>query len=81
MNKRSPVTIILLGGGLLISAHAALLGAGGLFYGISTYPAQAEYGDVMLLVFTAGTGLVSLIAGLVGVGWCIDRISVLRRKH
>lgn len=80
MNNRLPVTMILLGGGLLLSALAALIGAGSLFYGISRYPAQACYDDVMRLAFTAGPGLVSLIAGFVGVIWCIGRIRALWRE-
>jgi len=77
MNRRSPVTIVVLVGGLLLFALAALLGASSLFWGISTYPAHPCYGDVMRLAFSAGPGTVSLVVGVGGVIWCIGRIKAL----
>ncbi len=81
MNRRSPVTMILLGGGLLLSAIATLIGA--YFLGLAFWEFLPDYACYVVYMFwwSVVLGLVLLIPGILGLRACIRRIRALRGGH
>ncbi len=79
MKKRSPVTIFLLGWGLVISAVTALVGARYLIMAFGW--ASGGFYDSYILtgfLYGAGLGLLFLVPGIVGLALGIKRIRILR---
>jgi hypothetical protein len=79
VKKHSPKAIILLGGGLLLSAIAVLLGAGSLILALSIL-ADGFYDNYVVWGFlmAAGLAVVLLVPGIIGLRACIRRFRAMR---
>ena len=81
VSKHSPRTIILLGGGLLLSVSAILLGAYFLILAFAVILPVYDNYWAAILCGSIGLGLVLLLAGILGLRACIRRSKAMRRER